>query len=84
LIHDGRVRELNPDTGGELEDVHLFLLTDCLLVTTTLPQPRGPIRYRIQTSYPIDTVAFVNVRELGGIKLAFKVTCARFLAQNFC
>ncbi|CAG0917923.1 unnamed protein product [Notodromas monacha] len=73
LLHDGRVREIHPDSGGELEDVHLFLLTDCLLVATALVQPRGPIRFRIQTSYPIDTVAFVNVRELGGVKLAFKV-----------
>ncbi|XP_033104585.1 exocyst complex component 8-like [Anneissia japonica] len=73
IIYDTDLTELEPDSFQEIHKVHVFLLNDSLLVTTFQPNRRGPVRFKFQTLYELDSLAVVNVRDVGPVKHAFRI-----------
>ncbi|XP_071945087.1 exocyst complex component 8-like [Antedon mediterranea] len=73
IIYDTDLTELEPDSFQEIHKVHVFLLNDSLLVTTFQPNRRGPVRFKFQTLYELDSLAVVNVRDVGPVKNAFRI-----------
>ncbi|VDI63144.1 exocyst complex component 8, partial [Mytilus galloprovincialis] len=85
LIHNGDLAELDAESFTQIQKVHAFLLNDSLMIATWLPNSptydihprgeiqRGPVRYRFQGLYELDSLAIVNVRDAGPIKNAFKI-----------
>ncbi|CAG2203440.1 EXOC8 [Mytilus edulis] len=73
LIHNGDLAELDAESFTQIQKVHAFLLNDSLMIATWLPNRRGPVRYRFQGLYELDSLAIVNVRDAGPIKNAFKI-----------
>ncbi len=65
--------ELDTDTFSEVQRVHAYLLNDSLVITTFVPNRRGPVRYKYQALYELDSLAVVNVRDVGPVKNAFKI-----------
>ncbi|XP_062614087.1 exocyst complex component 8-like [Saccostrea cucullata] len=73
LIHNGDLVELDPESLTAVQKVHCFLLNDSLMIASWLPNRRGPVRYRFQGLYELDSLAVVNVRDAGPNKNAFKI-----------
>ena len=73
LVHNGDLAELDAESFTQIQKVHAFLLNDSLMIATWLPNRRGPVRYRFQGLYELDSLAIVNVRDAGPIKNAFKI-----------
>ncbi|XP_022090241.1 exocyst complex component 8-like isoform X2 [Acanthaster planci] len=73
IVHDGDLVELDTDTFSEVQRVHAYLLNDSLVITTFVPNRRGPVRYKYQVLYELDSLAVVNVRDVGPVKNAFKI-----------
>ncbi|KAI5642547.1 vps51/Vps67 domain-containing protein [Phthorimaea operculella] len=73
LLHEGDLLEIDAEENTALQRMHVYLFNDCLMLTSWIANRRGPMRYKFQVSYPIGTVAVVNVRDLGTVKQAFKV-----------
>lgn len=73
LIHEGDLLEIDAEENTALQRMHVYLFSDCLMLTSWISNRRGPMRYKYQASYPISTLAVVNVRDLGNVKQAFKV-----------
>ncbi|CAG9791484.1 unnamed protein product [Diatraea saccharalis] len=73
LLHEGDLLEIDAEENTALQRMHVYLFNDCLMLTSWISNRRGPMRYKFQCSYPISTLAVVNVRDLGTVKQAFKV-----------
>lgn len=73
LLHEGDLLEIDAEENTALQRMHVYLFNDCLMLTSWISNRRGPNRYKFQASYPISTLAVVNVRDLGSVKQAFKV-----------
>ncbi|KAK7093761.1 exocyst complex component 8-like [Littorina saxatilis] len=73
LVHDTDLVEVEPETFVQIQRTHAFLLSDSLMMATWVPTRRGPMRYRFQGLYELDSLAVVNVRDAGPIKNAFKI-----------
>ncbi|CAH0713727.1 unnamed protein product, partial [Brenthis ino] len=73
LLHEGDLLEIDAEENTALQRMHVYLFNDCLMLTSWISNRRGPMRYKFQNSYPISTLAVVNVRDLGTVKQAFKV-----------
>ncbi|CAH0402745.1 unnamed protein product [Chilo suppressalis] len=73
LVHEGDLLEIDAEENTALQRMHVYLFSDCLMLTSWISNRRGPMRYKFQCSYPISTLAVVNVRDLGTVKQAFKV-----------
>ncbi|XP_022131060.2 exocyst complex component 8 [Pieris rapae] len=73
LLHEGDLLEIDAEENTALQRMHVYLFSDCLMLTCWISNRRGPMRYKFLTSYPISTIAVVNVRDLGTVKQAFKV-----------
>ncbi|XP_073948310.1 exocyst complex component Exo84 [Choristoneura fumiferana] len=73
LIHEGDLLEIDAEENTALQRMHVYLFSDCVMLTSWISNRRGPMRYKFQASYPISTLAVVNVRDLGNVKQAFKV-----------
>lgn len=73
LLHEGDLLEIDAEENTALQRMHVYLFNDCLMLTSWISNRRGPSRYKFQASYPISTLAVVNVRDLGTVKQAFKV-----------
>lgn len=73
LIHDGDLVEMDITENSALHRVHGYLLNDGFMVAKWLPNRRGPVRFQYSCLYELDSLAVVNVRDLGGIKHAFKL-----------
>lgn len=73
LLHEGDLLEIDAEENTALQRMHVYLFNDCLMLTSWISNRRGPMRYKFQISYPISTLAVVNVRDLGTVKQAFKV-----------
>lgn len=73
LLHEGDLLEIDAEENTALQRMHVYLFNDCLMLTSWISNRRGPMRYKFVTSYPISTLAVVNVRDLGTVKQAFKV-----------
>ncbi|XP_043461106.1 exocyst complex component 8 [Leptopilina heterotoma] len=74
-LHEGSLLELDPLEGTPLKRVHAYLFNDVLMVASWLATGarRGPPKYKMQAVYDIQSLAIVNVRDLGTVKLAFKL-----------
>ena len=61
--------------GTPLKRVHAYLFNDILMIASWLANGnrRGPPRYKMQAVYNLESLAIVNVRDLGTVKLAFKL-----------
>lgn len=73
VLHEGDLLEIDAEENTALQRMHVYLFSDCLMLTSWISNRRGPMRYKFQASYPISTIAVVNVRDLGTVKQAFKV-----------
>ncbi|KAJ0173089.1 hypothetical protein K1T71_011265 [Dendrolimus kikuchii] len=73
LLHEGDLLEIDAEENTALQRMHVYLFNDCLMLTSWISNRRGPMRYKFVISYPISTLAVVNVRDLGTVKQAFKV-----------
>lgn len=73
LVHSGDLVELDAESCGHIQRVHLFLLNDNLLIASLLPYRKGPVKYKFQKLYELDSLAVVNVRDNVNIKNAFKI-----------
>ncbi|CAG5044133.1 unnamed protein product [Parnassius apollo] len=73
LLHEGDLLEIDAEENTALQRMHVYLFNDSLMLSSWISNRRGPMRYKFQTSYPISTLAVVNVRDLGTVKQAFKV-----------
>lgn len=71
LVYNGDLVEYEADHMAQLQRVHGFLMNDCLLVATWLPQRRG--MYRYNALYPLDRLAVVNVKDNPPMKDMFKL-----------
>lgn len=74
-LHEGSLLELDALEGLPLKRVHAYLFNDILMVASWLANSgrRGSQRYRMQAVYDLQSLAVVNVRDLGSVKLAFKL-----------
>ncbi|XP_034946128.1 exocyst complex component 8 [Chelonus insularis] len=74
-LHEGSLLELDPLEGTPLKRVHAYLFNDILMIASWLHTGgrRGPPRYKMQAVYNLQSLAIVNVRDLGTVKLAFKL-----------
>ncbi|CAK9816016.1 Exocyst complex component 8 [Anthophora plagiata] len=74
-LHEGSLLELDPLEGTPLKRVHAHLFNDILMIASWLANGsrRGPPRYKMQAVYNLESLAIVNVRDLGTVKLAFKL-----------
>ncbi|KAF4533158.1 hypothetical protein B566_EDAN001700 [Ephemera danica] len=72
LLHDGDLLELDINENTALQRIHGYLLSDSLVLTSWIPNRRGPMRYKFQVQYQLESLAVVNVRDLGSVKYAFK------------
>nr|WIM01508.1 exocyst complex component 8 [Limnephilus lunatus] len=73
LLHEGDILELDAEEHTPLQRMHAYLFSDCLMLTSWIPNRRGPMRYRFTAVYSISSMAVVNVRDLGSVKQAFKL-----------
>lgn len=74
-MHEGSLLELDSLEGTPLKRVHAYLFNDVFMVASWLANGnrRGPPRYKMQVVYNLESLAIVNVRDLGTVKLAFKL-----------
>ncbi|XP_015601333.1 exocyst complex component 8 [Cephus cinctus] len=74
-LHEGSLLELDPLEGTPLKRIHAYLFNDILMIASWLATGgrRGPPRYKMQAVYNLQSLAVVNVRDLGTVKLAFKL-----------
>ena len=56
-----------------LQRVHGYICNDSVIIATWLRDRRGPVRFKLSAVYPVSTIAVVNVRDLAGIKNAWKL-----------
>ena len=74
-LYEGSLLELDPLEGTPLKRIHAYLFNDCLTIASWLATGgrRGPPRFKLQAVYDLQSIAIVNVRDLGTVKLAFKL-----------
>ncbi|XP_020280236.1 exocyst complex component 8 [Pseudomyrmex gracilis] len=74
-LHEGSLLELDPIDGTPLKRIHAYLFNDILMIASWLANGgrRGPPRYKMQAVYNLESLAIVNVRDHGTVKLAFKL-----------
>jgi len=65
--------EMDISDNSALHRVHGYICNDSLIVATWLRDRRGPVRYKLSSVYPVSTIAVVNVRDLAGVKNAWKL-----------
>lgn len=75
FLHEGPLLELDPLEGTPLKRIHAFLFNDILMIASWLcnDSKRGPPKYRMQIVYDLQSLAVVNIRDIGAMKLAFKL-----------
>ncbi|XP_056422908.1 exocyst complex component 8 [Hyla sarda] len=71
LLYNGDLTEFDVDNMVLIQKVHTFLMNDCLLIATTLPNRRG--MYKFNALYNLDDLAVVNVKENPPMKNMFKI-----------
>ncbi|XP_053982638.1 exocyst complex component 8 [Hylaeus anthracinus] len=74
-LHEGSLLELDSLEGTPLKRVHAYLFNDVLLIASWLANGnrRGPPKFKMQAVYNLESLAVVNVRDLGTVKWAFKL-----------
>eukprot|EP00096_Caligus_rogercresseyi_P015340 TRINITY_DN7788_c0_g1_i1.p1 TRINITY_DN7788_c0_g1~~TRINITY_DN7788_c0_g1_i1.p1 ORF type:complete len:751 (-),score=187.76 TRINITY_DN7788_c0_g1_i1:627-2591(-) len=84
LIYDGDLVEMEPIDNTALHRVHGYLMNDGFMVATWLANVRGPVRFKFSCFYELDSLAVVNVKDLGGVKHAFKLLVFPFTRLFQC
>jgi len=65
--------EIDVSENTALHRVRGYICNDSVIIATWLREKRGPVRYKLDAVYPVSTIAVVNVRDLAGIKNAWKL-----------
>ncbi|GAB6018556.1 exocyst complex component exo84 [Chamberlinius hualienensis] len=74
LVYDGELQEYDPNTLHPIVRIRAFLLNDSLVFTTWMPNRSGPVRYKFQVLYELDSLPVVNVKDIkNDLKNAFKI-----------
>ncbi|KAM9317110.1 exocyst complex component 8 [Gastrophryne carolinensis] len=71
LVYNGDLTEFDVDNMTLIQKVHAFLMNDCLLIATALPNRRG--MYKYNALHNLDDLAVVNVKENPPMKDMFKI-----------
>uniref|UniRef100_A0A8C5MP81 Exocyst complex component 8 n=1 Tax=Leptobrachium leishanense TaxID=445787 RepID=A0A8C5MP81_9ANUR len=71
LVYNGDLTEFDVDNMVLIQKVHAFLMNDCLLIATALPNRRG--MYKYNALHNLDDLAVVNVKENPPMKDMFKI-----------
>ncbi|CAG0882386.1 unnamed protein product [Darwinula stevensoni] len=72
MLFNSPLMELDGNTNQPLRPVHMYLLNDCVLIVIESKMGGAPLTSMLETSLPLNTIAWVNVRDLQGIRNAFK------------
>ncbi|OXU24983.1 hypothetical protein TSAR_014903 [Trichomalopsis sarcophagae] len=74
-LYEGSLLELDPLDGTPLKRIHAYLFNDILMISSWLSNSnkRGPPKFRMQVVYDLKSLAVINVKDLGSIKLALKL-----------
>ncbi|XP_043209469.1 exocyst complex component 8-like [Amphibalanus amphitrite] len=72
-LYESDLVELDQDTHTALQRVHGYLFNDALMMAVWLPDRRGRVRYKFEALFALDSVAVVNMRDVGSLKNAFKL-----------
>jgi len=73
VLYHGDLVEMDVGDNSALHRVHGYLCNDSLIIATWLREKRGPVRFKLSSVYPLSTLAMVNVRDLAGVKHAWKL-----------
>ena len=74
LVHSSHLVELDQESFEAVQLVRAFLLNDSLMIGSMVrTKRRGPVRYRFQALYELDSMAIVNVKDSDFVSNAFKV-----------
>ncbi|XP_030578114.1 exocyst complex component 8 [Archocentrus centrarchus] len=73
LIYNGDLAEFDVDNMSPIQRVHAFLMNDCLLIATWLPNRRGTVKYKYNALYDLESFAVVNVKDNPPMKDMFKI-----------
>ncbi|CAN9507520.1 unnamed protein product [Ophioblennius macclurei] len=73
LVYNGDLVEFDVDNMSPVQKVHAFLMNDCLLVATWLPNRRGAVKYKYNALYELESFAVVNVKDNPPMKDMFKI-----------
>ncbi|TNN49125.1 Exocyst complex component 8 [Liparis tanakae] len=73
LVYNGDLVEFDADNMSPIQKVHAFLMNDCLLIATWLPNRRGTVKYRYNALYDLESFAVVNVKDNPPMKDMFKI-----------
>jgi len=73
ILYHGDLVEMDVGDNSALHRVHGYLCNDSLIIATWLREKRGPVRFKLSSVYPLSTLAMVNVRDLAGVKHAWKL-----------
>ncbi|XP_034018006.1 exocyst complex component 8 [Thalassophryne amazonica] len=73
LVYNGDLQEYDVDNMSPIQKVHAFLMNDCLLIATWLPNRRGAVKYKYNALYDLESFAVVNVKDNPPMKDMFKI-----------
>ncbi|KAJ8270700.1 hypothetical protein GJAV_G00118240 [Gymnothorax javanicus] len=73
LVYNGDLFEYDVDNMSQIQKVHAFLMNDCLLIATWLPNRRGAVKYKYNALYDLESFAIVNVKDNPPMKDMFKI-----------
>ncbi|XP_071386142.1 exocyst complex component 8 [Centroberyx affinis] len=73
LVYNGDLGEYDVDNMAPVQKVHAFLMNDCLLIATWLPNRRGAVKYKYNALYDLESFAVVNVKDNPPVKDMFKI-----------
>ncbi|KAM3861493.1 exocyst complex component 8 [Diretmus argenteus] len=73
LVYNGDLAEYDVDNMSPIQRVHAFLMNDCLLISTWLPNRRGAVKYKYNALYDLESFAVVNVKDNPPMKDMFKI-----------
>lgn len=73
LVYNGDLVEFDVDNMSLIQKVHAFLMNDCLLIANWLPNRRGPVKYKYNALYDLESFAVVNVKDNPPMKDMFKI-----------
>ncbi|MEQ2158917.1 Exocyst complex component 8 [Goodea atripinnis] len=73
LVYNGDLVEFDVDNMSPIQKVHAFLMNDCLLIATWLPNRRGTVKYKYNALYDLESFAVVNVKDNPPMKDMFKI-----------
>ncbi|XP_034435878.1 exocyst complex component 8 [Hippoglossus hippoglossus] len=73
LVYNGDLLEYDVDNMSPIQKVHAFLMNDCLLIATWLPNRRGTVKYKYNALYDLESFAVVNVKDNPPMKDMFKI-----------